>query len=74
MYARSELGLLCTSSGSSFQPNNVGIPAPMVEIKIIHQVSGRALGPGESGDICVRGPHLMLGYLDDPVATGLLSL
>ncbi len=30
----------------------------------------RGLGPGEPGEILLRGPNVMLGYLDDPAATG----
>ena len=30
---------------------------------------GRALEPGETGEILLRGPNVMLGYLDDPAAT-----
>ncbi len=30
---------------------------------------GRAAGPGEPGEILLRGPNLMVGYLDDPAAT-----
>jgi HIP---CoA ligase len=30
---------------------------------------GAALGPGEQGEILLRGPNVMLGYLDDPDAT-----
>ena len=30
---------------------------------------GRALGPGEPGEILLSGPNVMLGYLDDPAAT-----
>lgn len=32
--------------------------------------SGRALGPGLEGEVLVRGPHVMKGYLDAPRATG----
>jgi acyl-CoA synthetase (AMP-forming)/AMP-acid ligase II len=30
---------------------------------------GGGLGPGEQGEILLRGPNVMLGYLDDPGAT-----
>ncbi|MQA83889.1 MAG: AMP-binding protein [Streptosporangiales bacterium] len=31
--------------------------------------SGRPLPPGGPGEVCLRGPNVMLGYLDDPKAT-----
>jgi acyl-CoA synthetase (AMP-forming)/AMP-acid ligase II len=38
------------------------------EIKIVDAV-GRELAAGEAGEILLRGPNVMLGYLDDPQAT-----
>ncbi len=45
-----------------------GRPLPGVEVEI-RAASGVALPRGEAGEICVRGPNVMWGYLDDPQAT-----
>lgn len=41
---------------------------PGLELKIA-DFAGRALPPGETGEICVRGYAVMAGYLDDEAAT-----
>ena len=46
----------------------VGLPAPDCEIKIIG-ANGKALPPGQEGEICVRTDRLMLGYLNREEAT-----
>lgn len=46
----------------------VGLPAPDCEIKIIG-ADGKALPPGQEGEICVRTDRLMLGYLNREEAT-----
>lgn len=47
---------------------SVGRPARGVEVRITDQ-SGRDVGPGETGEVRVRGQNLMSHYLDDPDAT-----
>jgi acyl-CoA synthetase (AMP-forming)/AMP-acid ligase II len=48
---------------------SVGPPAPNTECKIVDPVSGEAVGPNEEGEVCVRGPQVMKGYLNNPEAT-----
>jgi acyl-CoA synthetase (AMP-forming)/AMP-acid ligase II len=48
---------------------SVGVPAPNTECKIVDLETGEALGPGERGEVCVRGPQVMKGYLNRPDAT-----
>jgi acyl-CoA synthetase (AMP-forming)/AMP-acid ligase II len=48
---------------------SVGVPAPNTECKIVDLASGEALGPNERGEVCVRGPQIMTGYLNNPEAT-----
>ncbi|MFC9997099.1 FadD3 family acyl-CoA ligase [Nocardia sp. NPDC127526] len=46
----------------------VGKALPDTELRIVDS-AGADLPPGEPGEIIVRGPNVMLGYLDDPNAT-----
>jgi long-chain acyl-CoA synthetase len=48
---------------------SVGVPAPNTECKIIDLESGEMLSPGQRGEVCVRGPQVMKGYLNSPEAT-----
>jgi len=42
-----------------------GLPFPSTELSIRDE-SGRELGVGEAGEICVRGPQVMKGYWNRP--------
>ncbi|XP_047144912.1 uncharacterized protein LOC100198219 isoform X1 [Hydra vulgaris] len=42
---------------------------PNTEVKIIDLVSGNNCGPNEKGEVWVRGPQVMKGYLNNPQAT-----
>jgi acyl-CoA synthetase (AMP-forming)/AMP-acid ligase II len=51
------------------RPGSIGPPVPNTECRIVDVASGTELGAGEEGEVCVRGPQVMRGYLDDPEAT-----
>ncbi len=48
----------------------VGLPLPGIEVKIVSTQTGEELPAGQSGLIMVKGPNVMLGYLDKPDETG----
>ena len=48
---------------------SVGVAAPNTECKIIGLETGEPVGPGQKGEVCVRGPQIMKGYLNKPEAT-----
>jgi acyl-CoA synthetase (AMP-forming)/AMP-acid ligase II len=47
----------------------VGPPLPNTECRVVDVETGEDLGPGEEGEILVRGPQVMRGYHDRPDAT-----
>jgi long-chain acyl-CoA synthetase len=54
--------------GGLRKPGSVGPPIPGVEMSI-RSDDGSDLPDGEIGEICVRGPSIMLGYWNQPEAT-----
>ena len=47
---------------------SVGMPLPDVEEKTVDP-EGRALGQGQEGEVCIRGPNVMAGYYNLPAQT-----
>jgi acyl-CoA synthetase (AMP-forming)/AMP-acid ligase II len=46
-----------------------GYLLPSCEAKVVDVLSLKPLGVGESGEIWLRGPHIMRGYWNEPTAT-----
>ena len=50
---------------------SVGTCVPNTECKIMDVATGAELGPNEQGELWVRGPQIMKGYLNRPDATAM---
>ena len=49
--------------------SSVGPPIPNTECMIVDVESGQPVGAGELGEVWIRGPQVMKGYLNNPEAT-----
>ncbi|AOR58745.1 long-chain-fatty-acid--CoA ligase FadD [Pectobacterium parmentieri] len=47
---------------------SIGLPVASTDVRIIDD-NGNDVGPGESGELWVHGPQIMLGYWQQPAAT-----
>lgn len=72
VWGMTETGAMCTGGRPGEQGERDGfVGRPMTGVRVqVRDESGRPLGPGERGEICLHHPNAMLGYLDDPDATG----
>jgi 4-coumarate--CoA ligase len=52
-----------------FRSGSIGVPVPNTEIRVVDPESGEDLGPREQGELWIRGPQVMKGYLNNPEAT-----
>ena len=48
---------------------SIGVPIPNTEIRVVDPETGRDLGVGEAGELWIRGPQVMKGYLGDDDST-----
>ena len=51
------------------KPGTVGQLLPNTECRIVDVATGADLGPDEDGELLIRGPQVMQGYLNNPEAT-----
>jgi long-chain acyl-CoA synthetase len=64
----SSVATVITGSDAVRKPTSVGPPVATVELRI-EAPDGTEAPPGQSGEVCIRGPILMKGYWGKPEAT-----
>ncbi|MBN2223207.1 MAG: long-chain fatty acid--CoA ligase [Deltaproteobacteria bacterium] len=59
-----------TPSSGTIKAGTVGIPIADTDVKVMDPETGKKeLGPGETGEIIIKGPQLMMGYYNKPKET-----
>lgn len=56
-------------SGAANRPGTIGKPLPDTEARLVDPESGADVADGEVGELVVRGPQIMKGYFNNPLAT-----
>lgn len=73
VYGTTETGGICALSGEDHREPSmldaVGRPFPWVELRLLDIETGGPVPDGEAGEVCVRTPTGMRGYLADPDGT-----
>ena len=54
---------------ATIKPGSIGVPVANTECRVVDPTTGKDVAPGQDGEIWVRGPQVMLGYLNRPEAT-----
>src|SRR5437870_7048470 len=60
---------LSPTRNAPMRPGSAGRVIPDTEVKIVDVASGEALGTGREGELLIRGPQIMKGYLNRPQDT-----
>ena len=50
-------------------PGSIGPPVPNTECRVVDVLTGEDAPDGEPGELLIRGPQVMKGYLNNPRAT-----
>lgn len=69
-------GVVSTTSDEpiKYNPDSVGIVLPGNDVMIIDPETGEELGYNVPGELCVSGPTMMLGYLNNKEATDAITI
>jgi len=64
----SSLGTVLPAELALTRSESVGIPVPGTEAEVRGE-TGNGIPPGEPGELCLRGPHIVRGYFGAPEKT-----
>lgn len=67
-YGATEVAPAAWNRPEETRVGSIGYPAAGTEFRLI-DADGADVRPGEVGEICIQGPHLMAGYWQDPEGT-----
>ncbi|MGI5289336.1 AMP-binding protein [Nonomuraea polychroma] len=70
-YGMTETTALAIGNGGAdyrAKPDSIGRPVPVVDVRVVDPLDNE-LPPGEVGELCLRGPNVILGYWNKPEAT-----
>ena len=59
----------CLTPTNDYRPGSIGVPFPDTTYIICEPGTTKEVAVGEEGEICLNGPSVMLGYLDNPEET-----
>ena len=59
----------CNPLNENCVNGSIGVPLPNIDVMIMDGETGKQLPPGEIGELMVKGPNVMLGYLNNEEAT-----
>jgi acyl-CoA synthetase (AMP-forming)/AMP-acid ligase II len=69
-YGMTELSPVSHATPSGmFKPGSVGVTVPLTEVRIVDPAQESPLGPDLDGEVWIRGPQVMKGYLNNESAT-----
>lgn len=70
-YGLTECSPVVTVNPTDIQEYNgtIGIPLPSTDVRIVDTETGEVLPQGEAGELQVKGPQVMVGYLNRPEET-----
>ncbi len=52
-----------------FKPGSIGVTISNTEVRVVDPATGQDLDVDEDGEVWIRGPQVMKGYLNNPEAT-----